>query len=161
MKLLIIWTGLCYDFYFSFLDFEDKRAFWDWHYFSYLISANEVFGVTLRVIWEYLEVCVPLLKPELVVLVRLAELKPRIMSCYTFFGYLVFLFAGKPLGLDLFSLGVEGGFVGKWFVLFCFISQFHEAGIKNKFNCISFCSVLNMFFEHSDLWLGRFLNTEI
>lgn len=76
MKLFIIWEGLIYDFYFSFLDFEDKRFFWDWHYFSYLISPNEVLGLILVVNCEYLDVCVALLKPELVAFDKFAVLRP-------------------------------------------------------------------------------------
>lgn len=74
IKLLIIWIGFCYDFYFYPFDFDDNKIFWDWHSLSYLIYAKEALGLTFVVICEYLDVWVPLLKPELVALVRLAEL---------------------------------------------------------------------------------------
>jgi hypothetical protein len=79
IKLFTICIGLCYDFYFSHFNFDEKKTFWDWHYLSYLISANEAFGLTFVVICEYLDVWVPLLKPELVALDRLAELRPILM----------------------------------------------------------------------------------
>jgi hypothetical protein len=86
MKLLTSWIGFCYDFSFSLLFLEDNRVFWDWHYFNYFISAREALGLILAVIWEYLEVWVPLLKPELVALVRLTELKPFIEIHLLFLG---------------------------------------------------------------------------
>lgn len=60
------------------MDFEDNSAFVDWDYFNYLIYPREVFGLIFVVRLEYLEVCVALLKPELVALVKLAELRPNI-----------------------------------------------------------------------------------
>lgn len=74
IKLLIIWGGLRSDFYFSCLYFDDNKTFCDTDYLISLISAKEALGLTLAVICEYFEVCVPLLRPELVALVRLAEL---------------------------------------------------------------------------------------
>lgn len=73
-KLLDIGTGLRSDFYFSCLGLEHIIIFCDWDYFISLISANEALGLIFAVICEYFDVCVPLLRPELVALVRLAEL---------------------------------------------------------------------------------------
>jgi len=137
IKLLTIWTGLCYDFYFSHFDLDDKSAFCDWHYLSYLISAKEALGLTLVVIWEYLEVWVPLLKPEFVAFVRLAELKPKFVEMSTFFRDFFLLFGGDFFYLDFFRLCMEWSFNGKGFILLSLVSQFHWTGIKNKFNCIS------------------------
>ena len=74
IKLLAMDIGLRSDFYFSCFGFEHITIFCDWHYFIYLISANDALGLILAVICEYLDVCVPLLRPEFVALVRLAEL---------------------------------------------------------------------------------------
>jgi len=74
MKLLAIVIGLRSDFYFSCFGLEHIIIFCDWHSLSSLISANEALGLILAVICEYLDVCVPLLSPELVALVKLAEL---------------------------------------------------------------------------------------
>lgn len=73
-KLFDIGIGLRSDFYFSCLGFEHIIIFCDWHYFISLISANDALGLIFAVICEYLDVCVPLLRPEFVALVRLAEL---------------------------------------------------------------------------------------
>jgi hypothetical protein len=78
--------GLCSDFYFSPFDLEERRVFCDWHYLSYRISANEALGLILRVIWGCLDVWVPLLKPELVAFVRLAELRPGLVDVILFLG---------------------------------------------------------------------------
>ncbi len=74
VKLFTNCIGLYYIFYFSYFNLEDSKALCDWHYFNSLMSANDVLGLIFAVICEYLDVWVPLLKPELVALLNVAEL---------------------------------------------------------------------------------------